>query len=48
MDRLTRVCVVVGALALAWIAARPHLAPGRAEAVREKVTVDLQRIGGVS
>jgi hypothetical protein len=46
MDRLTRTCLVVMALALAWIAARPHAVPGAAEAARETVAVDLERIGG--
>jgi hypothetical protein len=46
MDRLTRTCLVVAPLALVWIAARPHVMPGMAEAARETVTVDLERIGG--
>jgi hypothetical protein len=43
---VTQLCAVVGALSLVWIAARPHLTPGRAEAARETVAVDLERIGG--
>jgi hypothetical protein len=46
MDRLTRTCLVVAALALTWIAARPHVMPGQAEAAKETVAVDLERIGG--
>jgi hypothetical protein len=46
MDRVTRLCLIVGTLALAWMAVRPHLLPASAEAAREIVTVDLERIGG--
>ena len=46
MDRVTRVWVVVGVLALVWIAIRPHIVPGLAEATRETVSVNLERIGG--
>jgi hypothetical protein len=46
MDQLTRICLLVVALALAWIAARPHVMPGVAEAAKEIVAVDLARIGG--
>jgi hypothetical protein len=46
MDRLIRACLVVAALSLAWIAARPHLMPATAEAARETVAVDIERIGG--
>jgi hypothetical protein len=46
MDRLTRACLVVTALSLAWLAARPHLMPQAAEAARVTVAVDLERIGG--
>jgi hypothetical protein len=31
---------------LVWIAIRPHIAPGLAEATRETVSVNLERIGG--
>jgi hypothetical protein len=46
VDGLTRTCLIVVTLALIWIAARPHVMPGAAEAAREMVTVDLERIGG--
>jgi hypothetical protein len=46
MDRFSRACLVVAVLCLAWIAARPHLMPQIAEAARETVAVDLERIGG--
>lgn len=34
------------ALAIVWQALQPHLAPARAEAGRDTVTVNLERIGG--
>jgi hypothetical protein len=46
VDGLTRTCLIVATLALVWIAARPHVMPGAAEAARETVAVDLERIGG--
>jgi hypothetical protein len=46
MDRLTRACLVVAALALAWIAVRPHVMAGMAEAAKETVALDIERIGG--
>lgn len=45
-DRLTRVLLAVIALALVWLALRPHLVPSPAEATRETVNVNLERIGG--
>jgi hypothetical protein len=45
-DRLSRVLLLILALAVAWQVAQPHLAPARAEAGRETVTVNLERIGG--
>lgn len=46
MDRLTRTCLLVVAVVLAWMAVRPHVVPRAAEAAREMVAVDLERIGG--
>jgi hypothetical protein len=46
VDGLTRTCLVVVALTLVWIAARPHVMPGATEAARETVSVDLERVGG--
>jgi hypothetical protein len=34
------------AVSLAWMAARPHVAPRSVEAAGETVRVDLERIGG--
>ena len=45
-DRLVRWLLLVIALALAWQALRPELAPSRAEAGRETVSVNLERVGG--
>jgi hypothetical protein len=50
LDSVTRTCLVVIAATLAWLAAAmtvgPLLAPSRAEAQREAVSVNLERIGG--
>ncbi len=50
LDRLTRTALLVIAAALAWLAAwtslTPLLAPRRAEAQREALAVNLERIGG--
>lgn len=45
-DRVGRVLLVVIALALAWLALRPHVLPGPSEAGRETLNVNLERIGG--
>jgi hypothetical protein len=45
-DWLTRLLLVVLTLAVAWQVVQPHLAPAHAEAGREMVTVNLERIGG--
>ncbi|MBI3636587.1 MAG: hypothetical protein HY216_10340 [Candidatus Rokubacteria bacterium] len=45
-SRIARWLVVVAVLSLAWIALRPHVLPQAAEAGREVVQVDLQRVGG--
>jgi hypothetical protein len=45
-DRITRAALVVIAVSLAWMAARPHVAPRSVEAAGETVRVDLERIGG--
>jgi len=45
-DRLSRLLLLILALAVVWQVVQPHLAPARAEAGRETVTVNLERIGG--
>jgi hypothetical protein len=45
-DRITRAALVVIAISLAWMAARPDVAPPAAEATGATVKVDLERIGG--
>ncbi|MGH7393526.1 MAG: hypothetical protein ACREM3_29340 [Candidatus Rokuibacteriota bacterium] len=45
-DRLSQVLLLILALALAWQVAQPHLTPTQAEAGRETVTVNVERIGG--
>jgi hypothetical protein len=45
-DRVLRLLVGVIALALVWIAVRPHLLPGPAEASRETVSISIDQIGG--
>lgn len=45
-DRITRVLLAVIALALVWLAIRPHVAPSPAEATRDTMNVNLERIGG--
>jgi hypothetical protein len=50
LDRVSRACLLVIAGALTWLAANTTvshlLAPARAEAQRETVSVNLERIGG--
>jgi hypothetical protein len=38
--------VAVIALAVMWIAVRPHVLPGPAEASRETVSISIDQIGG--
>ena len=45
-DRLVRWLLLLIALSVGWQALRPELAPARAEAGRETVTVNLERVGG--
>ncbi|MGH7703773.1 MAG: hypothetical protein ACREMO_11810 [Gemmatimonadales bacterium] len=45
-DRLSRFFLAVIALALVWIAARPHVHPAPAEAGREAIIVDIERVAG--
>lgn len=45
-DRLTRVLLAVIAVALAWLALRPHVLPAPAEGARDTVSVNIERIGG--
>jgi len=45
-DRLTRCFVILIAVALVWQALRPQAFLTSAEAGRETVTVNLERIGG--
>ena len=45
-DRLTRALLAVIALALGWMALRPHVLPSPAEATRETVAVNIERVGG--
>jgi hypothetical protein len=45
-DRLTRWLVILIALGLAWQALRPHVTPVPAEASRDIVTVNIERVGG--
>jgi len=45
-DRLTRALLAMIALALGWMALRPHVLPAPAEATREAVAVNLERVGG--
>jgi hypothetical protein len=45
-DRLSRLLLAVIALALVWIALRPHVLPAPAEAGRESVSVDIERVAG--
>ena len=47
-DRLTRALLAVIALALGWMALRPHVLPPPAEATRETVAVDIERVAGAS
>jgi hypothetical protein len=50
LDRVSRACLLVIAAALSWLTVMttvgPFLAPARAEAQRESVSVNLERIGG--
>jgi len=45
-DRVGQLLVAVIALAVVWIAVRPHLLPGPAEASRETLSINLERVGG--
>lgn len=45
-DRLVRCLLLLITLALAWQVLRPALAPAWAEAGRETVSVNLERVGG--
>ena len=45
-DRVLQLLLAVIALAVVWIAARPHLLPGPAEASRETVSINIERVGG--
>ena len=45
-SRWTHLWLALMALALMWVALRPHVRPDSAEASRETVTVNLERIGG--
>jgi hypothetical protein len=45
-DRVGQLLLAVIALALVWIAVRPHLLPVPAEASRETLSIDLERVGG--
>lgn len=45
-DRILQFLVGVIALAVVWIAVRPHLLPGPAEASRETLSINLERVGG--
>jgi hypothetical protein len=46
VDPTTRLVLAVIALALVWIALRPHVLPALAGASRETVRVDIERVGG--
>jgi len=43
--RITLLLLLI-ALALGWLAVRPHLLPGPVEASREVLSVSLDRVGG--
>jgi hypothetical protein len=45
-DRLSRLLLVVLSFAVAWLLVQPYFGPSRAEAQREAVTVNLERVGG--
>jgi len=45
-DRVGRLLLTLIALAVGWIAVRPHLLPGAAEAGRETVSINIGQIGG--
>ena len=45
-DRVGQLILIVIAIALVWIAVRPHLLPGPAEASRETLSINLERVGG--
>ena len=45
-DHLTRALLAVIALALGWMALRPHMLPAPAAAGRETVAVNIERVGG--
>jgi hypothetical protein len=46
VDRISRFSLLVIALALAWMALRPHLLPAPAEGARETVSINIERVGG--
>jgi hypothetical protein len=45
-DRLSRLLLLVLALAVAWQVAQPYLVPSRAEAGREALSINIERVGG--
>jgi hypothetical protein len=45
-DALTRAAIVGIAFALGWLALRPHVPHGSAEASRETLTINLGQVGG--
>ena len=45
-DPVARALLAAIALALGWQALRPHVMPAAAEAARDTVTVNLERIAG--
>jgi hypothetical protein len=45
-DRVRRWLLVLIAFGVAWIALRPHLLPPPAEAEREVLQVNIERVGG--
>ena len=46
VDGVTRLLLAVIALALLWIAVRPHLVPAPAEGGRETVSINIERVSG--
>lgn len=45
-ERYVRIALTLIALALGWLAVRPHVLPGPVEASREILSVSLDRVGG--
>ena len=43
---ITRMLLAIIAVSLTWLAIRPHVMPTPAEASRETIAVNLERIGG--